>query len=104
MAKATITPIQPTWRQSDRSARQRERRHRVALRAAAERQLRYDDGQANGEPAEQIEQQEHRPAVLAGDVGEAPDNPQPHRCADRGEHEAAAGSPLLTRGHRAPPG
>ena len=70
-----------------------------ALRAAAHRELHDQDGKSQHHEEQQVHDEEGRAAVLAGDVGEAPDVAEADGAAGRDEDEAeAAGEVLAGRG------
>ena len=71
---------------------------RIAVRGAAHRELRQQNGQPQQQDAERIDQQKRSAAVLAGDIGEAPDVAQPHRtpgCHQDGAQLAAERGSLV---------
>ena len=77
-----------------------ERLRRRLLRCAPDRKLHHHDGQAQDDQEDQVDQDECGAAVLAGDVGEAPDVAQSD-CATRADKEEAdAGGEVLARSAR----
>ena len=70
------------------------------LACAADGELHHHDGQAQDNQEDQVDQDECGTAVLAGDVGEAPDVAQSD-CATRADKkEADAGGEVLARSAR----
>jgi len=62
--------------------------HGVALRGAPHRELGEQERQSQHRHAEHVDEQKGAAAVVAGDVGEAPDVAQPHGAARGDEHGA----------------
>ena len=69
---------------------------RVALRVSAQRDLTDHDRQPDEENTDQIDEDESPAAVLAGNIGKAPNIPKPHRGAGRGEDKSETPPPLFT--------
>ena len=74
-----------------------ERQDRALLRAPPDRELRQHDRQADQRHHDDVQEDEGRPAVLGGEVREAPHVAQADRRSDGGEHEAETAAPLLSR-------
>lgn len=62
---------------------------------ATDRQFGDHQGDAYEQNAGEINEQEHRAAILAGDIGEAPDIADADGATDAGEYEAVAAGPLF---------
>src|SRR5690606_35660648 len=72
------------------------RGHRIALPAASDQDLSNHNGHADGEYAEQVNQNEGSTSISPGHVGKFPDVPQAYGGAGHRQHEAAAAAPLLS--------
>ena len=70
------------------------------LAGTTHRELHHHDRQAQNHKEQQVEQDERRTAVLAGDVGEAPDVAQADGATCRNENEAQARREPLATGLR----